>query len=466
MATFRLERVLTDSGWRENVALRVNDAGIITALDDAGAEDDAAEAVRGTAIPALCNAHSHAFQRAMAGQAEWRGTGKESAGEDSFWTWRERMYDLALRIDPDDLRAIATLLYIDMLKAGYTQVCEFHYVHHDESGAAYATPTALSEAIFQAAQEAGIGLTHLPTLYQTADFGSVPPSDRQRRFLNAPADFLKLVDQLDGLARGREQARVGVAFHSLRAVPLPAMQEVLAAVGGSGRPIHIHIAEQRREVEACLAATGRRPVEWLLENAPVDERWSLVHATHMTDSETEALARSKAVAVLCPTTEANLGDGLFNLPPYLAQNGRIAIGSDSHVSVCATEELRWLEYGQRLRFERRNVAASESDPHTGARLWRLAAEGGAQSAGVAMGRIAVGNRADLLVLNDNEPGLAGLRGDAVLDAFIFGCRPGAVRHVMAAGRWQVRDGWHAGEVTAAAIYRHRMRRLLSGSGFS
>lgn len=456
MATFRLERVLTDSGWRENVRLCVDAAGIITALDDADVGDDTAETVRGTVIPGLCNAHSHAFQRAMAGQAEWRG-----AGEDSFWTWRERMYDLALRIDPDDLRAIATLLYIDMLKAGYTQVCEFHYVHHDETGAPYASPAALSGAIFQAAHEAGIGLTHLPTLYQTADFGSVPPSERQRRFLNTTADFLKLVDGLDSLAAGQEQARVGVAFHSLRAVPPQAMQEVLAAVEKDGRPIHIHIAEQQREVEACLAATGKRPVEWLLENAPVNHRWSLVHATHMTDGETEALARCKAVAVICPTTEANLGDGLFNLPGYLAADGRIAIGSDSHVSVCATEELRWLEYGQRLRFEKRNVAACENDPHTGARLWRLAARGGAQSSGAALGRIAVGCRADLLVLNDNEPGLAGLSGDTLLDAFIFSGKASAIRHVMVAGRWRVQDGWHTGEVAAAAVYRHRVRRLLS-----
>ncbi|HEY4547178.1 MAG TPA: formimidoylglutamate deiminase [Pedomonas sp.] len=466
MATFRLERVLTDSGWRENVLLRVDAAGFISALDDAGEEDAAeedasAEVVRGTVIPGLCNAHSHAFQRAMAGLAEWRGPGKECAGDDSFWTWRERMYDLALRLSPDDLRAIATLLYIDMLKAGYTQVCEFHYVHHDETGAPYASPTALSEAIFQAAHESGIGLTHLPTLYQTADFGNVPPSDRQRRFLNTTADFLKLVEALDRLAAGQEQTGVGAAFHSLRAVPPQAMREVLAAVAESGRPLHIHIAEQRREVEACLAATGKRPVEWLLENAPVNERWSAVHATHMTGSETEALAQSGAVAVICPTTEANLGDGLFNLPDYLAAGGRIAIGSDSHVSVSATEELRWLEYGQRLRFEKRNVAASRGDPHTGARLWRLAAQGGALSAGVAVGRIAVGCRADLLVLNDNESGLAGLSGDTLLDAFIFSGKASAIRHVMVAGRWRVRDGWHAGEVTAATVYRHRVRRLLS-----
>lgn len=465
MATFRLERVLTDGGWRENVLLRVNDAGIITALDDAGEAAAADERVRGAVIPALCNAHSHAFQRAMAGQAEWRGPSKESAGGDSFWTWRERMYDLALRISPDDLRAIAALLYIDMLKAGYTQVCEFHYVHHDERGAACATPTALSEAIFQAAQETGIGLTHLPVLYQTADFGNAPPGERQRRFINTTADFLKLVEALDGLAARQPHANVGVAFHSLRAVPPEAMQDVLAAVKNDARPLHIHIAEQQREVEACLAATNKRPVEWLLENAAVNARWSLVHATHMTAGETEALAASGAVAVLCPTTEANLGDGLFNLPEFLAANGRLAIGSDSHVSVSATEELRWLEYGQRLRFQKRNVAACETDRHTGARLWRLAAEGGAQSAGVAMGRIAVGCRADLLVLDDNAPCLTGLSGDTLLDAFIFAGSPNTIRHVMAAGRWQVREGRHAGEAAAASAYRQTMLRLLSASAF-
>lgn len=448
MATFRLERVLTESGWRGNVLLRVDDAGFIAALEDAG-EDDAAEVVRGAVVPGLCNAHSHAFQRAMAGQAEWRG-----AEEDSFWTWRERMYDLALRLGPDDLRAIATLLYIDMLKAGYTQVCEFHYVHHDEAGAAYATPTALSDAIFQAAGEAGIGLTHLPVLYQTADFGGVPASERQRRFINSTAEFLKLVERLDG------RGTVGIAFHSLRAVPPEAMRDVLAAVTDS-RPIHIHIAEQQREVEACLAVCGKRPVEWLLENVNVNGRWSLVHATHMTPSETQALARTGAVAVLCPTTEANLGDGLFNLPDYLAANGCIAIGSDSHVSVSATEELRWLEYGQRLKLQKRNVAASPAAPHTGARLWRMAACGGAQAAGVPMGRIAVGQRADLVVLNDQSPLLAGLAGDAPLDAAVFAGGADVIRHVMVAGRWRVRDGRHAVEDSAAARYRQRVRRLLS-----
>lgn len=462
MATFRLERVLTEAGWRENVLLRVDDAGFIVAIEDVGDASASAEAevVRGTAVPALCNAHSHAFQRAMAGQAEWRGASQERGGDDSFWTWRERMYDLALRLSPADLRAIAAQLYIEMLKAGFTQVCEFHYVHHAENGAPYASPTALSEAIFEAAAETGIGLTHLPVLYQTADFGNVPASARQRRFLNATADFLKLAERLARLAENHPLANTGLAFHSLRAVPPEAMRDVLAAQR-EPRPIHIHISEQRREVEACLAATGQRPVEWLLANAAVDERWSLIHATHMTAGETEALARSGAVAVICPTTEANLGDGLFALPQYLAAGGRIAIGSDSHVSVSATEELRWLEYGQRLMLEKRNVAASEQEPHTGARLWRLAASGGAQSAGVATGRIAVGCRADLLVLDDDAPALFGLSGNTLLDAFIFAGQPNPIRHVMAAGRWRVTNGRHAGEDAAATAYRQTMQRLLS-----
>lgn len=457
MATFRLERALTPEGWRDDVALSVNDAGIITAVEPGHAVAASAELVRGAVIPALCNAHSHAFQRAMAGQAEWRGP-----TEDSFWTWRERMYDLALRISPEDLQIIAAQLYVEMLKAGYTQVCEFHYVHHDETGAPYASPTALSEAIFAAARETGIGLTHLPTLYQTADFKSLNGTLRQRRFLNDADAFLELVGRLDTLAEKQNTARMGVAFHSLRAVPPEAMREVLAALGEKpGRPIHIHIAEQQREVDACLAATGQRPVEWLLDNAPVGEGWSLVHATHMTESETTALAKSGAVAVLCPTTEANLGDGLFPLPQYLAASGRIAIGSDSHVSISATEELRWLEYGQRLRLERRNIAASADEPHTGARLWRLAAEGGAQSAGVAMGEIAVGHRADLLVIDGDAPALAGLAGETLMDAFIFAGQPNAIRHVMVAGRWRVRNGWHEGEETCAVRYRQVMRRLLS-----
>lgn len=456
MATFRLERVLTPDGWRDDMVLRVDSAGMIAGIEPADGRGGDHEIVRGVVIPALVNAHSHAFQRAMAGQAEWRG-----CSEDSFWTWRERMYDLALRLSPNDLHAIAAWLYVEMLKSGYTQVCEFHYVHHDAAGKPYATPAAMSEAIFRAAGEAGIGLTHLPTLYQTADFGNVAPSDHQRRFINATGDFLALVEAADALARGGEHARVGIAFHSLRAVPPEAMREVLAAIAGLARPIHVHVAEQQREVASCLAATGKRPVEWLLENAAVDARWSLVHATHMSEAETVALAQTGAVAVLCPTTEANLGDGLFNLPAYLAAGGRFAIGSDSHVSISPPEELRWLEYGQRLVLQRRNVAASPGDPHTGARLWRLAADGGAQAAGVALGRIAAGCRADLLVLDADAPHLAGLSGETLLDAFVFAGQPNPVRHVMVGGRWRVRDGRHAGEETAADRYRQTMRRLLA-----
>ncbi|MGK2286641.1 formimidoylglutamate deiminase [Pedomonas sp. V897] len=457
MATIRLERVLTPEGWRDDVALTIDSVGMITAIRQADNTSPCDVVVRGAAIPGLCNAHSHAFQRAMAGQAEWRG-----AGEDSFWTWRERMYDLALRITPEDLHAIASRLYVEMLKAGYTQVCEFHYVHHAETGAPYAVPTTLSEAIFAAAAETGIGLTHLPTLYQTGDFGGVPAGERQRRFLNTTDGFLRLVEQLDALAQRLAHTRVGVAFHSLRAVPPEALRETLAVLATRpGRPLHIHIAEQQREVEACRAATGQRPVEWLLANAPVGEGWSLVHATHMSDSETAALAKTGAVAVLCPTTEANLGDGLFPLAPYLAAGGRIAIGSDSHISVSASEELRWLDYGQRLILQKRNVSATPQEPHTGARLWRLAAEGGAQAAGVAMGRIAVGCRADLLVLDLDAPTLTCLTGDTLVDALVFAGQPNPIRHVMVAGQWRVRDGWHPNDAASAVRYRQTLRRLLS-----
>lgn len=454
MATYRFEQLLTADGWRRDVALTVDEAGYITGIEDGAVVRQAEEVVRGAALPGLCNAHSHAFQRAMAGQAEWRG-----ASDDSFWTWRERMYDLALRVSPDDLRAIASFLYVDMLKAGYTQVCEFHYLHHDIGGAPYAPPVAMSDAIFDAAHTAGIGLTHLPTLYMTADFGAVPASERQRRFLHTTDAFLNLLQSIDANAVDMPETSVGVAFHSLRAVPPEALRTVLESIGD--RPIHIHVAEQQREVEACLASTGLRPVEWLLRNAPVGPAWNLVHATHLSDGETAELAATGAVAVLCPTTEANLGDGIFPLAPYLAAGGNISIGSDSHVSVSAIEELRWLEYGQRLKHEKRNVAASPDDPHTGARLWRLAAAGGGQSAGVAMGALAVGQRADLVVIDSDSPLFVGLQDDSLLDAAVFAGNPAMIRHVMVAGHWRVREGWHPAQADVEHGYRQAMLRLLS-----
>src|SRR5690348_4829085 len=390
------------------------------------------------------NLHSHAFQRAMAGLAERRGP-----GEDSFWTWRETMYAFASRIGPEELQAIAAQLYVEMLKAGYTHVCEFHYLHNAPDGTRYANPAAMSLALVEAAQEAGIGLTLLPVLYMAGGFDGRPLSERQRRFGMDVEAYLRLLERLRALES--PQLRVGIALHSLRAVPEQAIQEVLASFSplpsGEGAPkgrmkvrpergvadlaepspqplsrgergfmpIHIHIAEQTAEVEECIALRGARPVRWLLDHAEVDARWCLVHATHLDESEVAGLAKSGAVAGLCPTTEANLGDGLFPLADYLDANGTLGIGSDSHISVSPVEELRWLEYGQRLVARKRNIAARAAGASVGEILWQAALLGGTQASGITP--LGKGARADLLVLDDQSPLLAARDERHVLDSF-------------------------------------------------
>jgi formimidoylglutamate deiminase len=431
-------------------------------------------------VPGMPNLHSHAFQRAMAGLAERRGQvcaiipdrenqkaavpGRTSQQEDSFWSWREVMYAFAGRVGPDDLHAIAAQLYVEMLKAGYTQVCEFHYLHHRPDGKPYDDPAAMSLALIEASREAGIGLTLLPTLYMTGGFDGRALSERQPRFGHDVDGYLRLVERLRTLES--PTLRVGIALHSLRAVPEDAMRAVLDADVGRGGPIHIHIAEQLGEVQDCLALRNARPVEWLLDHADVDRRWCLVHATHMTDVETRRLAASGAVAGLCPTTEANLGDGVFPLKTYLDAGGVIGIGSDSHISVSPVEELRWLEYGQRLATRHRNVVASSQAPSTGEVLFAGALRGGARASAVAIGRLdAVANatdeapRADLLVLDDASPLLAGRDVAHAIDSWIFAGNASLVRDVMVAGEWVVRDFRHRDEARIVARYRGVVERL-------
>ena len=413
------------------------------------------------ASPGMPNLHSHAFQRAMAGLAERRGP-----GDDSFWTWRETMYAFASRIGPDALQAVAAQLYVEMLKAGYTRVCEFHYLHNAPDGKPYADPGAMSHAIIEAAREAGIGLTLLPVLYMTGGFDGRPLSDRQKRFGLTVNAYLELVESLS--AHESDRIHVGVALHSLRAVPETAMREVLnslprlrgrAGVGGElATPIHIHIAEQIGEVQDCLGMRGARPVQWLFDHAAVDQRWCLVHATHLDDAEMRMIAASGAVAGLCPTTEANLGDGLFPLANYLDARGALGIGSDSHISVSPVEELRWLEYGQRLATRHRNIAARAADASVGEALWSAALQGGRRAAGIADDDA----RADFIVLDDTSPLLAARDERSVIDAFLFAGNTPLVRDVMAGGEWVVRDSRHRDEARIAARYRETVEALAAG----
>ncbi len=446
--TYRFDHLMAADGWRSPGFVEVDEAGFITALPDRPVADTGVVSIPGHAIPGMANLHSHAFQRALAGLAERAGP-----GEDNFWTWRETMYRFVARITPDDLEAIAGQLYVEMLKAGYTSLGEFHYLHHAPDGRGYDDPAEMSGRILAAAENAGIGMTLLQVLYNTNGFGGAPAGSAQRRFVNDIDGFLLLVEAAVELCRANSRSEVGIAPHSLRAVPPDVLDGVLE--GADARtPVHIHIAEQIKEVDDCITWSGARPVEWLFANAPVDARWCLVHATHMTEAETRTLAASGAVAGLCPTTEANLGDGLFALPGYLSADGVWGIGSDSHVSVSPVEELRWLEYGQRLNLMKRGVAES------GAALYRAALAGGARALGQPVGTIEAGRRADIVVLDGDHPSLTGHTGDTTLDAFVFSGNSSPVRDVMVGGDWVVRDGAHREEAPVAEAYRRTMNRLL------
>ena len=398
-------------------------------------------------VPGISNLHSHAFQRAMAGLAE-----RQTNPQDSFWTWRDTMYRMAARFDPESLHAVASQLYVEMLEAGYTSVCEFHYLHHAPDGSRYADPAAMSQALIQAARETGIRLTLLPVLYMSGGFDGRPLAERQRRFGHDVDGFLQLLRSLHGQEDAR--LRIGCAFHSLRAVPEAAMREVLAELPPE-MPVHIHIAEQVGEVQDCVSLRGARPVEWLLQQFPVDPRWTLVHATHLTPAEIKRLAHRGATVALCPTTEANLGDGLFPLRAYLDAGGRWGIGSDSHISVSPVEELRWLEYGQRLATRRRNIAVRSDSSSVGETLLRATLQSATQATGFS-------HNDDHLLLDADEPILSGARVDDVIDRWLFsGNRPLLVEtHVD--GQRLVVDGLHRDGVAIAARYRRVLPSLLAG----
>lgn len=457
MNGYYAENALLPSGWARNVRIEVDARGDIASVRvDAPCEE--AERLAGPLLPGMANLHSHAFQRAMAGLAEVRGS-----ADDDFWSWRELMYQFVARLTPGQAAAIARFVYIEMLKAGYTAVAEFHYVHNDADGKRFANPAEMSLAHVASAREAGIAITMLPVLYSYGNFGAAPLGARQQRFRTGSADILAIVAAVKAAAPQDRDVRAGVAPHSLRAVDLDGLQDLLAGLTAidAQAPVHIHAAEQAREVEDSIAFSGQRPVEWLLEHLPVDGRWCVVHATHMTESEIRALAQSGAVAGLCPMTEGNLGDGIFPLPHYRAAGGRFGIGSDSQVSRSPFEELRLLEYVQRLVLRRRNVNVGTVSAAVGTTLWLEAAAGGAQATGRAMGKIAPGHRADIVVLDAARPDLAGRSGDTLANAAVFSGSENLVRDVMVGGRWQVREGRHPLEAKAAADYARAVKALLA-----
>jgi formimidoylglutamate deiminase len=441
---------LLAEGWQRDVLLEWDARGdLTTAAPDASPPLGVARA--DYVLPGMINLHSHSFQRAIAGLTERAGD-----SPDSFWTWRDLMYRVANRISPEQMEAVAAQLYAECLRHGYTAVCEFHYVQRAPGGHVYGQPAETAQRIAHAAHEAGIGVTLLPVMYAYAGFNDTPLKPGQERFRTDPAQVLRIVEALEPL-RG-PQLEVGAAPHSLRAVSAGQLRELVQALP-AGRPLHIHIAEQQLEVAQCVEATGMRPVEYLMRQADVDARWCLVHATHLSDAERDSLAASGAVAGLCPTTEANLGDGLFPLSPYIAAGGRFGIGSDSHVSQSPVEELRWLEYGQRLAQQRRNIAVHGAERDVAGFLWRQALLGGAQAAGRRLGVLAPGRRADLLVLDSAHPNLDGVPPDEVLGRFLFSGNDNLVRDVLAGGHWVVQGGRHMAQDAIAQRYKATARTL-------
>ena len=442
--------------WENAVLLGIDPSGHWTQVQPGVAvpPPDARE-LPGPVLPGLVDAHSHAFQRAFAGLSERR-----ASDTDDFWSWRDRMYQVAQRITAPQMQAVAAHLYVELLRGGYTQVCEFHYLHHGPQGQPLADRAALCDALAAAAGDAGIGLTLLPVLYERAGFAQPSLRDDQRRFASTPSLVHQLMRDMQALRRPHLNA--GVAIHSLRAASPSAIAELLWQVGDEDVPIHLHVAEQTQEVADCLAATGQRPIDWLCRELAPDARWQLVHATHTTQAEIDAVAASGAGVVICPGTEANLGDGLCALPAWLQAGVPIAIGSDSHVTRNWPEELRWLEYGQRLQLRQRNVAASpQRQPASAARLWTAALAGGARAAGQKAWGLTPGARADALVVDTRAPALVGLPPSHLLDGLVFAASEPAWREVIVAGSVVLQDGRHARQDAIAADFASVMESLWS-----
>jgi formiminoglutamate deiminase len=448
--SYFFDDALLPFGWAADVRVDVANGAITAVIPNA--PRDGAQHIAGLAIPGLPNLHCHAFQRGMAGLGERRGP-----AHDSFWTWREVMYRFLGRLTPDDAEAIAAFAYMQMLETGFTAVGEFHYLHHDIDGRPYADIGEMAGRIAAATQATGIGLTLLPVLYIYGGFGGAAPNEGQKRFLNGPDRYAALLARSREIVRALPDARLGIAPHSLRAVTPDALRYVTETYRNN--PIHIHAAEQTKEVEDSVTALGAPPVAWLLDNANVDARWCLIHATHMTENETCGLAKSGAVAGLCPLTEASLGDGIFNGAEYLANNGRFGVGTDSNIQIGAADELRLLEYSQRLKLRTRNVVAHEGES-TGAQLYAQALAGGAQALGRAIGAIETGKRADFVVLDPAHPDLADGTATA-LDSYVFVAGSALIQTVIVGGETVVSERQHKLHDTITARYRKTIARLTA-----
>ncbi|MGC3939721.1 formimidoylglutamate deiminase [Roseobacter sp. EG26] len=450
--TIFAQRAYLQDGWAKDVriTLRAEEIAHIQTQTAPKPEDIRVD----TLLPALSNLHSHSFQRAMAGMTEFR-----TAGRESFWTWRDLMYRFLDHLTPEEIGAIARLAFMEMQEAGFAAVGEFHYIHHAPGGQFYDNPAELSDQILQAASDTGIGLTHLPVLYSYGDVGQKPLTGGQLRFGHKVDQYIELIDRCQDMVKQlNADTRLGIAPHSLRATS-PSDLARVSSLQAQG-PIHIHIAEQVKEVESVKAALGARPVEWLLHNAEVDARWCLIHATHMTDEETQGIAQSGAIAGLCPVTEANLGDGIFNGPAYIENGGKFGIGTDSNINISLCEELRTLEYSQRLKHQQRNVLAA-GHGSTGETLYTNAALGGAQALSRNAGILGEGKLADMVAIDSTAPALCMLRDDQLLDGLVFAAKDKVVTDVWSGGRHQVHGGHHVAQEEILSQYREAMRKLMA-----
>lgn len=450
--TLWFDQALLPAGWADRVRVTVRD-GLIAAVET-GVARVSGEAGGGIALPGMPNLHSHAFQRGMAGLTEGRGP-----SDDDFWTWRELMYRFLDRGGPDEIEAITAYAFMEMLEGGFTRVAEFHYLHNDVDGRPYADRAEIARRIVAAAGETGIGLTLLPVFYAHSTFGGAAPNHGQRRFINDVAGFADLMALSVEAVKSLPDAVVGVAPHSLRAVTPEELDAVVAMTGG---PVHIHVAEQVKEVRDCLDWSGARPVEWLMAHAPVDRRWCLIHSTHVTEAEMTSVAQSGAVVGLCPITEANLGDGIFPAVAYRNAGGRFGVGTDSNVMIGAAEELRTLEYSQRLSLKGRGLMAGETGS-TGRGLYEAALDGGAQATGTlatgAPAGIAPGLSADLVMLDAGHVAFHGRRGDAVLDSWIMAARGSPIAGVWRRGERVVTGGVHHGRPAIEARFRQALKAI-------
>jgi formimidoylglutamate deiminase len=458
MSRIWFKTALLPDGWADDVRFTMANGRIARIQTQVAAEPE--DERYGIAVPGLPNVHSHTFQRALAGRAERRGVppdGSASRDEDTFWTWREQMYRSLDRLDPDDIESIAAQAFVEMLEAGFTRVGEFHYLHNDQAGKPYANSAETAERIISAAHATGIGLTLLPVFYAHAGFGGLPPAAGQRRFTHTLDSFARMMESAARAGAGVEGFNLGIAPHSLRAVSPTELTQLLPL--GVDRPVHIHVAEQLREVEDCLNWSGARPVQWLLDHAPVDRSWCLIHATHTTEAELTAVAARAAVVGLCPGTEANLGDGIFAAAVFLASGGQFGIGTDSNVLIDLAGELRQLEYAQRLTRRARNVLCSAARPSTGRNLFEMALVGGSQALGLPSVGFTEGQSADMVSLDPKHPSLASRIGDTLLDSWLFAARDSPVDTVWRAGRKWVVQGRHIAHETVCERFRAVLGKL-------